>query len=68
MILAGEPVVRGTRIPVRAIVLAHRIYPELERLVIAFPSLAPEDIREALSFYRSNQDEINRYIAENASQ
>jgi uncharacterized protein (DUF433 family) len=68
LILDGEPVVKGTRVPVRAIVLAHRIYPELERLVIPFPSLVPKDIREALSFYQSNQDEINRYIAENASQ
>ena len=64
-ILGGEPVVRGTRVPVRAIVLAHRIYPEAVRVLEAFPMLTPEDIDEALVFYRANQEEIDRYIAEN---
>jgi uncharacterized protein (DUF433 family) len=65
-ILDGEPVVRGTRVPVRAIVLAHRIYPTIERLAEAFPTLTIQDIGEALAFYQANRDEIDQYITENA--
>jgi uncharacterized protein (DUF433 family) len=50
---------------VRAIVVAHRIYPEAVRVVEALPMLTPEDIDEALVFFRANQEEIDRYIAEN---
>jgi len=65
-VLGGEPTVQGTRVPVRAIVLTHRLYPDIARLRVAFPMLSSEDIVEALAFYHANQEEIERYIAENA--
>jgi uncharacterized protein (DUF433 family) len=64
-ILSGEPVVEGTRVPVRAIVLAQRIYPDVRQLAEAFPTVTSEAIDAALAFYRTNQEEIDRYIAEN---
>lgn len=65
-ILGGEPTVQGTRVPVRAIVLACRLYPDIERLRVAFPMLSDEDITGALAFYQANQKEIDDYITENA--
>jgi uncharacterized protein (DUF433 family) len=64
-ILDGEPVVKGTRIPVRAIVLAQQYWRTIERLREAFPLLTIEDIEQALSYYRANRKEVDRYIAEN---
>ena len=67
-ILGGEPTLRGTRVPVRAVVLAQRLYPDRSRLRIAFPMLSPEAIEAALAFYAANRDEIEAYIAENEQQ
>ncbi len=64
-ILGGEPTVRGTRVPVRAVVLMHRLSPEMARLRQAFPMLTGDDITAALCFYDAHQAEIERYIAEN---
>ena len=65
-ILDGEPTVQGTRVPVRAIVLAHRLYPDIGRLRVAFPMLSAEDITAALAFYQANKEEVEHYITENA--
>lgn len=67
-ILGSEPTLRGTRVPVRAIVLAQRQYPDTARIKIAFPMLSVEEIKTALAFYDAHRDEIERYIAENELQ
>jgi len=64
-ILDGEPTLAGTRVPVRAIVVAARYYPTVARICRAYPMLTPEAVRAALAFYAANRDEIDRYIAEN---
>jgi len=64
-VLGGEPTVQGTRVPVRAIVLAHRLNPDIARVHVAFPMLSNEDIDAALTFYHANHEEIDRYIVEN---
>lgn len=67
-ILGGEPTVRGTRVPVRSIVLAHRYYRDIERVCQAYPMLDRAAVDDALAFYRANADEIDRYIAENEAE
>lgn len=59
----GEPVVKGTRIPVRSIVLAWRRGVAPEEIPALYPTLTLASIFEALSYYSDNQDEINEYIA-----
>jgi len=64
-ILSGEPVVAGTRVPVRAIVLTHRYAPDSEYIYAAYPFVARVDIDEALAYYDAHRDEIDEYIAAN---
>jgi uncharacterized protein (DUF433 family) len=49
-IMAGKPVVKGTRIPVE-VVLAHLAEnPELNDLYAAFPRLTRDDVKACLAF------------------
>ena len=64
-VLEGEPTLAGTRVPVRAIAVAWRFYPDVKRICQAYPMLTPADVRAALAFYQANREEIDRYIAEN---
>lgn len=57
---------QGTRVPVRAIVVAHRLYSDTRRPRVALPMLSDEDITTALAFYTANQEDIERYMRENA--
>jgi uncharacterized protein (DUF433 family) len=64
-ILHGEPIIDGTRIPVRAVVLFKQEYGDISGVQSALPSLSASDIETAMRFYSDHRDEINRYIAEN---
>lgn len=64
-ILGGEPVIRGTRTPVRAVVENWRLGLSPEEIVIHMPHLTLAQIFEALSYYSDHQEEINNYIKEN---
>lgn len=61
-IQGGEPTVRGTRVPVRAIVVAWRENFDVQDLLAAYPRLSVDDVREALDFYDEFRDEIDRRI------
>lgn len=65
-VVGGEPVIAGTRIPVRCIVLYSRLYWDNPSYIeAALPHITRADIDEALAFYIANQAEIDVYIAEN---
>jgi uncharacterized protein (DUF433 family) len=64
-ILSGEPVVKGTRVSVRTVVLMYRLYQDVGRIQEAFPALTHDDIVQALAFYKEHKAEINEYIAQN---
>jgi uncharacterized protein (DUF433 family) len=64
-ILGGEPIIKGTRTPVRAIVENWRLGLAPEEIVIHFPHLTLAQVFDALSYYSDNQDEINAYIEQN---
>ena len=49
-IMAGKPVVRGTRIPVERILAHLARKPDLDDLFAAYPELTPEDVRACLEF------------------
>lgn len=62
----GEPVVRGTRTPVRTIaVLYHETYPgDREEVRKALPHLTSDEIDAALAYYALHRHEIDALIAE----
>jgi uncharacterized protein (DUF433 family) len=64
-ILSGEPIISGTRTPVRAIVELWRHGLAPESIPTRLPHLTLAQVFDALSYYSDNQDEINRYIERN---
>lgn len=64
-ILGGEPIVKGTRTPVRAIVEIWRMGTPAEEIPNRFPHLTLAQVFSALSYYSDHQDEINEYIRRN---
>lgn len=65
LILSGEPIIKGTRTPVRAIVELWRqgVLPEF--IPSQLPHLTLAQIFDALSYYSENQKQINGYIESN---
>jgi len=64
-ILEGEPVVKGTRTPVRAIVEWWKFGASPEEILENLPHLTLSQVFDALSYYTDHRDEIEKYIAEN---
>jgi uncharacterized protein (DUF433 family) len=58
----GEPVVRDTRVPVRAIVVAWREYQDVPTMLAAYPRLTADDVTEALAYYEVHRSEIDERI------
>ena len=65
-ILNGEPIIVGTRTPVRAIVELWRMGLQLEEIPAQLPYLTLAQVFDALSYYSDHQEEINEYIQRNA--
>ena len=61
-VVGGEPVIKGTRVSVRTIVLAWRRGVAPEEMPEHYPTVRLAEVFEALSYYSDNQEEINRYI------
>ena len=64
-ILSGEPIIKGTRTPVRAIVELWRMGVAPEEVTRHLPHLTQAQVFDALSYYSDHQDEINRRIERN---
>lgn len=64
-ILGGEPIIEGTRTPVRAIVELWRSGIAPEEVPRRLPHLTLAQVFDALSYYSDHQDEINRHIERN---
>lgn len=64
-ILSGEPVIKGTRTPVRSIVLKWRLGYAPEEMIQAMPHLTLAEVFEALSYYSDNREEIDDFIDRN---
>lgn len=64
-LLKGEPVIFGTKTPVRAIVELWRSGTAPEEIPEHLPHLSLSQVFDALSYYASHQSEINRYIEVN---
>jgi uncharacterized protein (DUF433 family) len=58
----GEPVLTGTRTPVRAIVEHVRLRDRVNDILEHLPYLTAEHIHAALDYYRSHKQEIDDLI------
>jgi uncharacterized protein (DUF433 family) len=61
-IVGGEPIIRGTRTPVRAIVETWRLGVAAEEIPNCLPHLNLTQVFAALSYPSDRQAEINAYI------
>ncbi|MFL5807080.1 MAG: DUF433 domain-containing protein [Roseiflexaceae bacterium] len=64
-ILNGEPIIKGTRTPIRAVVEIWRQGVPPEAIPAQLPHLSLAQVFDALSYYSDNQDEINQHIVRN---
>ncbi len=64
-ILGGEPIIEGTRTPVRAIVEVWRLGISPEEIPAHLPHLTLAQVFSALSYYSDHQAAINAYIERN---
>ena len=64
-ILRGEPIINGTRTPVRAVAEIWRLGSMPEEIPQHLPHLTLAHVFDALSYYSDHQVEINEYIERN---
>ena len=64
-VLSGEPIVKGTRTPVRAIVEHWKFGDPPDEIARKLPHLRLAHIFDALGYYDDHRDEIERYIVLN---
>ena len=64
-ILGGEPIIQGTRTPVRAVVETWRLGIAPEEIPHHLPHLSLAQVFDALSYYSDHQDQINDLIERN---
>jgi uncharacterized protein (DUF433 family) len=64
-ILSGEPIIKGTRTPVRAIVEMWRMGTSPEEIPTHLPHLTLAQVFDALSYYSDHQEEIHAHIERN---
>jgi uncharacterized protein (DUF433 family) len=64
-ILSGEPIIKGTRTPVRAIVELWRQGIAPEEITTHLPHLTLAQVFDALSYYSDHRAEINAHIERN---
>jgi uncharacterized protein (DUF433 family) len=64
-ILGGEPIIKGTRTPVRAVVEYWKFGDAPEEIVRRLPHLRLAQVFDALSYYDDHRAEIERAIALN---
>jgi len=64
-IASGEPIIKGTRVPVRAMVLHYKASETLDEILEAYPHLPPAAVFDAISYYLDHQEELEALIEEN---
>ena len=64
-ILSGEPIIKGTRTPVRAIVENWRMGIAPEEIPVHLPHLTLAQVFDALSYFSDHQEEILQHIERN---
>ena len=66
-ILGGEPVLKGTRTPIRAVAELWKWGRSPEEILEDYAHLTLAQVFDALSYYSDHKREIERFIKSNAS-
>jgi len=61
-ILGGEPVIEGTRTPVRAVIEYLQLYGSKERVLEALPHLTADQLEAAIAYYEIHPEEVEAHI------
>ena len=61
-VCGGRPIIRGTRMPVRAIAGCFKLGMTLDEIFDAYPHLKPQQVCAALTYYFEYQEEIDADI------
>ncbi len=61
-ILGGEPVIKNTRTPVRAVVERWKFGESAEEILRSLPHLRLAQVFDALGYYDDHREEIEKYI------
>ena len=64
-ILDGEPIICGTRTPVRAVVETWRLGIPAEEIPAHLPHLTLAQVFDALSYYADHENQVNDHIERN---
>jgi excisionase family DNA binding protein len=64
-VMGAYPVVRGTRVSVRAIVEALQETKDVTEVLDLYPQLSPEQVQDALAYYRADPTRVDEDIATN---
>jgi len=68
-ICGGNPIIKGTRIPVWAIIGYHKdLNYTIEEILKELPILTPAQVYDALSFYYDHREEIDRELESNSDE
>lgn len=62
-VLHAEPILAGTRIPVRTVALLMRLHGDISAVQRELPILTIHDIEAALDYYHAHREEIEYWIA-----
>ena len=60
-VCGGEPIIRGTRLPVRSIIACYKQGMDIEEILESYP-IAPAQLHEAFAYYYDHQDEIEELL------
>jgi len=64
-ISGGEPILKGSRVPVRAVVLHYKAGATMEEILEAYPHISAAAVYDAISYYLDHQEEIEALIEQN---
>jgi uncharacterized protein (DUF433 family) len=59
----GSPVIKGTRIPVSAILIHYKQGKDVDEILELYPHLTPAQVHDTLSYYHDHQEEMEKEIA-----
>ncbi|MBM4038790.1 MAG: DUF433 domain-containing protein [Planctomycetes bacterium] len=59
----GEPMIRGTRLPVSPIVSCYKEGMDIAEILEGYPGLTPAQVHEALAYYYDHKEEIEEILA-----
>src|SRR5262249_60381116 len=63
-VCGGQPVIAGTRTPVKSIVGYYKMGMSVEEILEGLPRLSPAQVFAALSYYHDHQAEIEQDLAD----